>query len=82
MHFENLKSYNVWFNGLTDADKLIFRGSLDLSGLTSAEGLALPQYIGGSLYLSGLTSAEGLVLPPSIVGSLDLLDVATKGKVK
>ena len=42
----------------------------------------LPPYIGGFLDLSGLTSAEGLVLPPSIVGSLDLLDVATKGKVK
>jgi hypothetical protein len=33
-------------------------GCLYLSGLTSAEGLALPPSIGGSLDLSGLTSAE------------------------
>ncbi len=33
-------------------------GDLDLSGLTSAEGLQLPESIGGGLYLRGLTSAE------------------------
>ena len=51
---------------------MIITGDLDLSGLTSAEGLVLPTSIGGNLYLSGLTSAEGLVLPTSIVGWLDL----------
>ena len=49
-----------------------YRGLLDLNGLTSAEGLVLPQNIGGHLDLSGLTSAEGLVLPQNIGGSLDL----------
>ena len=38
---------------------------LDLSGLTSAEGLVLPAGI-ETLDLSGLTSAEGLVLPAGI----------------
>ncbi|MDE2001027.1 MAG: hypothetical protein KGI60_00485 [Patescibacteria group bacterium] len=33
-------------------------GSLNLSKLTSAEGLTLPQSVGGHLNLSGLTSAE------------------------
>jgi hypothetical protein len=47
-------------------------GWLDLRGLTSAEGLTLPQSIGGGLDLSGLTSAEGLTLPQSIGGELDL----------
>jgi len=47
-------------------------GSLDLRGLTSAEGLTLPQSVGGSLDLEGLTSAEGLTLPQSVGGGLDL----------
>jgi putative effector of murein hydrolase len=47
-------------------------GDLDLSSLTSAEGLQLPESIGGSLYLSSLTSAKGLQLPESIGGRLDL----------
>ena len=46
--------------------------SLDLRGLTSAEGLVLPKEIGGSLDLDGLTSAEGLVLPKEIGGWLYL----------
>ena len=37
--------------------------SLNLSGLTSAEGLKLPPSISGYLDLSGLTSAEGLIIP-------------------
>src|SRR5574340_461494 len=45
---------------------------LDLDGLTSAEGLVLPQSSGGGLTLGGLTSAEGLVLPQSIGGGLTL----------
>jgi hypothetical protein len=47
-------------------------GYLYLRGLTSAEGLVLPQSVGGGLYLSGLTSAQGLVLPQSVGGYLDL----------
>jgi hypothetical protein len=47
-------------------------GDLDLSRLTSAKGLKLPEKIGGSLYLSSLTSAKGLKLPEKIGGSLDL----------
>ena len=46
--------------------------SLDLRGLTSAEGLVLPKKIVRSLYLNGLTSAEGLVLPKEIGRSLYL----------
>ena len=48
------------------------KGSLDLSGLTSAKDLVLPTSLGGSLYLSGLTSAKDLVLPTSLGGSLYL----------
>ena len=33
-------------------------GLLDLSGLTSAQGLKLPTTVEGSLYLRGLTSAQ------------------------
>ena len=47
-------------------------GTLDLSSLTSAEGLVLPKEIGINLYLSGLTSAKGLVLPEKIGGDLYL----------
>ena len=44
----------------------VYYGNLDLSNLTSAEGLVLPDIINGSLDLSGLTSAEGLELPNTI----------------
>ena len=37
-------------------------GGLDLSGLTSAEDLTLPESVGGGLFLSGLTSAERKML--------------------
>ena len=47
-------------------------GELDLSDLTSAEGLTLPQSVGGSLGLESLTSAEGIILPQSVGGNLDL----------
>ena len=46
--------------------------SIDLSSLTSAEGLVLPESIGGTIDLRSLTSAEGLVLPKSIGGGIDL----------
>ena len=49
-----------------------FYGTLDLSHLSSAEGLTLPQSVGGDLNLRFLTSAEGLTLPESVGGSLDL----------
>jgi hypothetical protein len=45
---------------------------LDLSHLTSAEGLKLPERMKGNLYLQGLTSAEGLKLPERMKGWLDL----------
>ena len=47
-------------------------GDLSLNGLTTAEGLTLPESIGGNLNLDGLKSAEGLVLPESIGGDLYL----------
>jgi hypothetical protein len=43
-----------------------------LSGLTSANGLVLPQSVGDDLFLDNLTSAEGLVLPQSVGGYLDI----------
>ena len=48
------------------------KGSLDLRGLTSAQGLKLPTTVEGWLDLSGLTSAQGLKLPTTVKGSLDL----------
>jgi hypothetical protein len=50
----------------------VYKGALNLSGLTSAKGLVLPTKVGGGLSLSGLTSAEGLVLPTKVGGSLFL----------
>lgn len=47
-------------------------GDLDLSSLTSAEGLMLPEVISGELDLCSLTSADGLVLPKVINGGLYL----------
>ena len=49
-----------------------FEGNLNISGLTSAEGLILPHSIGDGLFLDRLTSAEGLILPQSIGGELNL----------
>ena len=46
--------------------------SLNLEGLTSAEGLVLPESIAGCLYLNSLTSAKGLELPNIITEYLDL----------
>jgi len=47
-------------------------GSLDLSRLTSASGLALPQNLYGSLNLNSLTTIEGISFPQYIEGSLEL----------
>ncbi len=52
-------------------------GSLNLDGLTSAEGLVLPETINGSLDLGNLTSAEGLNLPETINGLLDLRNLTS-----
>jgi hypothetical protein len=49
-----------------------YTGNLNLSFLTSAEGLQLPQSVGGVLDLESLTSAEGLQLPQSVGGGLSL----------
>ena len=47
-------------------------GSLNLSGITSAEGLKLPGTVNGSLILNGLKTAEGLKLPNTVNGDLKL----------
>jgi len=53
-----------------------------LSGLTSAEGLKLPEDVGGNLYLSGLTTAEGLKLPEHVGGWLGLSGLTTAEGLK
>ena len=50
----------------------IFVSDLYLYGLTSADGLVLPQSVGGNLFLDNLTSAKGLVLPQSVGDNLFL----------
>ena len=56
-----------------DGKKLVyFYGSLNLSGLTNAYGLVLPETIRGDLFLERLISANGLILPKNIGRSLDL----------
>ena len=55
----------------------VYCGYLDLSYLTSAEGLKLPNTINGDLYLRSLTSAEGLKLPNTINGSLYLSNLTS-----
>ena len=50
----------------------VHEGDLDLSHLTSPEGLELPEHIGGCLDLSGLTSAEGVKLPEHVGGDIYL----------
>ena len=50
----------------------VHEGDLDLSHLTSPEGLELPEHVGGWLGLSGLTTAEGLKLPLHVGGDIYL----------
>ena len=50
----------------------VYYGYLDLSHLTSAEGLVLPDTVIGYLDLSHLTSAEGLKLPNTVNGNVYL----------
>ncbi len=57
-------------------------GYLDLSNLTSAEGLKLPNEIGGDLHLSSLISAEGLELPNKIGGFLNLFSLTSAEGLK
>jgi hypothetical protein len=45
-------------------------GNLYLDGLTSAQGLKLPESMNGDLSLISLTSAQGLKLPESVNGHL------------
>ena len=50
----------------------VFPGNMDLSTLTSADGLVLPQHVGGYVDLRSLASAEGLVLPQHVGGYINL----------
>ncbi|PCH92286.1 hypothetical protein COB80_00155 [Candidatus Kaiserbacteria bacterium] len=47
-------------------------GDLDLSDLTSAEGLVFPDHVSGTIYLNKLISADGLTLPEHVGGTIDL----------
>ena len=51
---------------------IVHEGDLDLSHLTTAEGLKLPEHVGRNLYLRGLTTAEGLKLPLHVGGDIHL----------
>ncbi|HIC23927.1 MAG TPA: hypothetical protein EYO84_10900, partial [Planctomycetes bacterium] len=55
---------------------------LNLSHLTSPEGLELPEHVGGCLDLSGLTSAEGLKLPEHVGENLGLSGLTSAEGVK
>ncbi len=79
----NLKPKEVSTNpkeALSGSVKLYY-GDLDLSGLTSAEGLIFPESIKGNLDLRNLTSAEGIIFPNSIEGSIDLSNLKSAKKV-
>ena len=74
------KEEEVCLGGDLPKDKTtkVYWGFLFLIGLTSAEALELPEYIGGSLFLIGLTSAESLDLSnTSIGGSLWLYSLTS-----
>ena len=60
----------------------VHEGDLDLSHLTSPEGLELPKHVGGCLDLSGLTSAEGVKLPEDVGGWLGLSGLTTAEGLK
>jgi hypothetical protein len=51
---------------------VVHEGDLNLSDVTSPEGLELPDKVTGYLDLRGLTSAEGLKLPEHVGGYLNL----------
>ena len=50
----------------------VHEGDLDLSHLTSPEGLELPDKVTGHLKLYGLTTSEGLKLPGYVIGEIYL----------
>ena len=62
-----INDLNYIFEGIEQHD-----GNLDLTFLTSAKGLTLPQSVSGNLRLDSLTSAEGLNLPQGVGGNLSL----------
>ena len=78
------KEEEVCLGGDLPKDKTIkvYWDSLDLSGLTSAEGLKLPDYIGGSLFLDSLTNAEELKLPEYIKKTFDLSSLTSAEGLK
>ena len=57
---------------INNEDIVYHYGGLYLTGLTSLEGLKLPETVNGDLDLRGLTSAEGLRLPETVNGNLNL----------
>jgi len=63
-------------------DRLEEEDDLNLSHLTSAEGLKLPEHVGGYLHLSGLTTADGLKLPWYVNRNLDLSGLTTAEGLK
>ena len=81
MYIFDCKEDEICVGGDLPKDKTIkvYWDSLDLSGLTSAEDLKLPEHIGSFLYLSGLTNAKDLTLPKYIGGNL-YLDSLTSAK--
>ena len=48
----------------------MWEGGSTLKGLTTAEGLEFPEYVGGWLDLRGLTTSRGLKLPERVVGDI------------
>ena len=72
-----INDLNYIFEGIE-----LYEGDLDLSRLTSAEGLTLPTSVGGDLDLQYLTSAEGLTLPTSVGGYLNLTRLTRAEKQK
>ena len=80
---DDSKIVKKWYEKYDFSDMLI-NGiyNIDLSSLTTAEGLKLPDSIGGYLDLRSLTTAEGLKLPDSIGGSLYLGSLTTAEGLK
>ena len=61
---------------------LFHHGNLNLSSLTTTEGLTLPQTVIGNLNLGSLTTTEGLILPETISGDLSLNSLFTAEGLK
>jgi hypothetical protein len=80
-HYPSFVEFFNWAMGET-CKIGIYSGSLDLSSLTSAAGLKLPNKISGYLDLRSLTSAAGLKLPNEISGSLDLSSLTSAAGLK